>query len=87
MNPRQPQPQHQYHPQKRQNNRLQNLHALRLRDRAHRERKNRCTRPAKRGRKPNRRDVQMAGQELSSSDDGGREKRPEKEALQGDGDG
>lgn len=83
-NPRQTQPQHEHDPQKGEDNRLQNLHTLSLRQRADSKRQDRRPAATKRRRKANGADMQVPRQQLRRRDNDGREKRTQEESLKRD---
>ena len=60
------------------------MHALTSRDGADREREDRRPATPERGREPDRRHVQVLGQQLRRHDDGAWEQRTQEEALKGD---
>lgn len=85
--PRQQSPQAHINNQHRQNDRLQHLHALRLRNSADGKRQHTGATAAKRGGKADGADVQVFGEEFSGGHDGSGEEGPEEEAEEGDCDG
>lgn len=86
-NPRQAKPQPKHDPQTRQDNGLQDLHTLRLRQHTDRKRQNRRAAPAKRRREPDGAHMQVPRQQLRRRNHDSREERTQEEALQRDGDG
>lgn len=83
-NPRQAQPKPQNDPKQRQNNRLQHLNTLSLRNGTDCEREDRRSGATKRSGEPDCADVQMPGKQLCSDDYRSGEQWAHQEALQSD---
>lgn len=85
MNPRQGNPEHQDDTQQGQDDGLQHLNTLSLSDRPHGKGQDRRAAAAKSCRKTNSTDVEVSREQLREGYDGGREQRPDEEALQSHG--